>query len=129
MKSVVLCYNLKGTKQGRKLGILCSFLGFRVKYVDKEEYDKPIGALTGLDVPELEETVSEDAGFDEEMIVIQLTDNGMLDKLLHQMRKEKINIPLKAIVTTKNVKWDSVTLYHEIKREHEAMMKQNAERK
>lgn len=129
MKSVVLCYNLKGTKQGRKLGILCSFLGFRVKYVDKEEYDKPIGMLTGLDVPETEKMQAEDTGFDEEMIVIQLADNGMLDKLLHQMRKEGLNIPLKAIVTTKNVKWDSVTLYHEIKREHEAMMKQKTERK
>ena len=34
MKSILLCYNLKGTKKGRKIGMLGSFLGFRVKYVD-----------------------------------------------------------------------------------------------
>ena len=48
MKSIMLCYNLKGTKKGRKIGMLGSFLGFRVKYVEKEEYSKTIGVLTGL---------------------------------------------------------------------------------
>ena len=40
MRSIMLCYNLKGTKKGRKIGMLGSFLGFRVKYVEKEEYSK-----------------------------------------------------------------------------------------
>ena len=40
MKSIMLCYNLKGTKKGRKIGMLGSFLGFRVKYVEKEELDE-----------------------------------------------------------------------------------------
>ena len=48
MRSIMLCYNLKGTKKGRKIGMLGSFLGFRVKYVEKEEYSKTIGVLTGL---------------------------------------------------------------------------------
>ncbi len=46
MRSIMLCYNLKGTKKGRKIGMLGSFLGFRVKYVEKEEYSKTIGVLT-----------------------------------------------------------------------------------
>lgn len=48
MRSMILCYNLKGTKKGRKLGMLGSFLGFRIRYVEKEEYLKSIGELTGL---------------------------------------------------------------------------------
>ena len=56
MKSIMLCYNLKGTKKGRKIGMLGSFLGFRVKYVEKEEYSKIIGVLTGL-----KEEVAEEA--------------------------------------------------------------------
>ena len=48
MRSIMLCYNLKGTKKGRKIGMLGSFLGFRVKYVEKEAYSKTIGVLTGL---------------------------------------------------------------------------------
>ena len=98
MRSIMLCYNLKGTKKGRKIGMLGSFLGFRVKYEEMTD-------------------------FEEEMIVMLLADNQTLDKLLFQMRKEKVQIPLKAIVTAKNQNWTSTALYKEVKREHESMTK------
>lgn len=135
MRSIMLCYNLKGTKKGRKIGMLGSFLGFRVKYVEKEEYSKTIGVLTGLKEEVAEEaSVEETSGtdnakneemtdFEEEMIVMLLADNQTLDKLLFQMRKEKVQIPLKAIVTAKNLNWTSTALYKEVKREHESMTK------
>ena len=135
MKSIMLCYNLKGTKKGRKIGMLGSFLGFRVKYVEKEEYSKTIGVLTGLKEEVAEEaSVEETSGtdnakneemtdFEEEMIVMLLADNQTLDKLLFQMRKEKVQIPLKAIVTAKKQNWTSTALYKEVKREHESMTK------
>ena len=131
MRSIMLCYNLKGTKKGRKIRMLGSFLGFRVKYVEKEEYSKTIGVLTGLKEEVAEEaSVEETSGtdnvkneemtdFEEEMIVMLLADNQTLDKLLFQMRK----IPLKAIVTAKNQNWTSTALYKEVKREHESMAK------
>ena len=135
MRSIMLCYNLKGTKKGRKIGMLGSFLGFRVKYVEKEEYSKTIGVLTGLKEEVAEEaSVEETSGtdnakneemtdFEEEMIVMLLADNQTLDKLLFQMRKEKVQIPLKASVTAKNQNWTSTALYKEVKREHESMTK------
>jgi len=135
MRSIMLCYNLKGTKKGRKIGMLGSFLGFRVKYVEKEEYSKTIGVLTGLKEEVAEEaSVEETSGtdnakneemtdFEEEMIVMLLADNQTLDKLLFQMRKEKVQISLKAIVTAKNQNWTSTALYKEVKREHESMTK------
>ena len=130
MKSMMLCYNLKGTKKGKKIGMLGSFLGFRVKYVEKEEYSKTIGVLTGLkEEKNVRETSRADAAkneeitdFDEEMLVMLLADKRILDKLLFQMRKEKVQIPLKAIVTAKNQDWTSTALYNEVKREHESMM-------
>lgn len=133
MRSMILCYNLKGTKKGRKLGMLGSFLGFRIKYVEKEEYLKSIGELTGL-INEKETTdsqISEQQDtevFEEEMIVIQMEDHRMLDKLLFQMRKEKVQIPLKAVVTVQNQNWTSEALYKEIKKEHETMMKLEKEK-
>ena len=39
------------------------------------------------------------------------------------MKKEKVQVPLKAIVTAKNQNWTSTALYREIKREHESMTK------
>nr|WP_296029831.1 DUF3783 domain-containing protein [uncultured Dorea sp.] len=133
MRSMILCYNLKGTKKGRKLGMLGSFLGFRIKYVEKEEYLKSIGELTGL-INEKETTDSQISeqqdteAFEEEMIVIQMEDHRMLDKLLFQMRKEKVQIPLKAVVTVQNQNWTSEALYKEIKKEHETMMKLEKEK-
>lgn len=133
MRSMILCYNLKGTKKGRKLGMLGSFLGFRIKYVEKEEYSKRIGELTGLisGKETIDNRISEqqDTGkVEEEMIVIQMEDHRMLDKLLFQMRKEKVQIPLKAIVTAQNQNWTSEALYKEIKKEHESMMKHEKEK-
>lgn len=133
MRSMILCYNLKGTKKGRKLGMLGSFLGFRIKYVEKEEYLKSIGELTGL-INEKETTDSQISeqqdteAFEEEMIVIQMEDHRMLDKLLFQMRKEKVQIPLKAVVTAQNQNWTSEALYKEIKKEHDTMMKLEKEK-
>lgn len=135
MKSIMLCYNLKGTKKGRKIGMLGSFLGFRVKYVEKEEYSKTIGVLIGLKEEVAEEASREETSgtdnekneeitdFEEEMLVMLLADNRILDKLLFQMKKEKVQVPLKAIVTAKNQNWTSTALYREIKREHESMTK------
>ena len=132
MKSIMLCYNLKGTKKGRKIGMLGSFLGFRVKYVEKEEYSKTIGVLTGLKEEVAEEASREETAgtdneeitdFEEEMLVMLLADNRILDKLLFQMKKEKVQVPLKAIVTAKNQNWTSTALYKEVKREHESMTK------
>ena len=135
MKSIMLCYNLKGTKKGRKIGMLGSFLGFRVKYVEKEEYSKTIGVLTGLKEEVAEEASREETSgtdnekneeitdFEEEMLVMLLADNRILDKLLFQMKKEKVQVPLKAIVPAMNQNWTSTALYSEIKREHESMTK------
>lgn len=133
MRSMILCYNLKGTKKGRKLGMLGSFLGFRIKYVEKEEYLKSIGELTGLinEKETMDSQISEQQdteAFEEEMIVIQMEDHRMLDKLLFQMRKEKVQIPLKAVVTARNQNWTSEALYKEIKKEHETMMKLEKEK-
>lgn len=133
MRSMILCYNLKGTKKSRKLGMLGSFLGFRIKYVEKEEYLKSIGELTGLinEKETMDSQISEQQdteAFEEEMIVIQMEDHRMLDKLLFQMRKEKVQIPLKAVVTARNQNWTSEALYKEIKKEHETMMKLEKEK-
>lgn len=130
---MILCYNLKGTKKGRKLGMLGSFLGFRIKYVEKEEYLKNIGELTGLinEKETMDSQISEQQdteAFEEEMIVIQMEDHRMLDKLLFQMRKEKVQISLKAVVTAQNQNWTSEALYKEIKKEHETMMKLEKEK-
>ena len=48
-----------------------------------------------------------------------------MDLLLNYLRKERVHIPLKAVLTPVNQEWDSVRLYHEIKSEHEQMTGQS----
>ena len=47
MKSTVLCYNLKGTKKGKQIAMIFGFLGYKIRHVEKEEYEVPIGVLAG----------------------------------------------------------------------------------
>ncbi len=129
MKSVVLCYNLQGTAKGKKIKMIFGFLGFKVHVVEKEQYLWPVGALTGLAEPEKEPDIYEGEGFPEEMLVIQASSEDMLDKAIFLMRKEKVQIGLKAVVTPSNQEWTSIMLHDEIQREHEIMKQREEERK
>ena len=130
MKSVVLCYNLKGTPKGKKIGMIFGFLGYKVRL--------PLGTLIGISPAGTEEEASlkkepsesQDAGgFSEEMLVIHAETEDMLDRALFLMKKEKVRVDLKAMVTQTNRDWDSLALYEEIKKEHEFMKQQEQERK
>ena len=63
------------------------------------------------------------------MLVMDPAGETMLDKALFLMRKEKVQIGLKAVLTETNQEWNSLELYEEIKKEHEYMQKNAAERK
>lgn len=128
MKASVLCYNLKGTKKGKQIAMIFGFLGYKIRHVEKEEYQLPLKVLAGLE--EGQEKVNDSsAEFSEEMLVINPVGEAMLDKALFLMRKEKVQVGLKAVLTETNQEWDSLELYEEVKKEHEYMQKNAAERK
>ena len=123
MRATVLCYNLKGTTKGRKIGLI----GYRVRHVEKEEYLLPIGEVAE---GRTTESINEEAGvktkeieavFQEEMLLMCPENERMLDQALLRMRKEKVQVPLKAVLTEMNKNWTSVALHDEIMREHEKM--------
>ena len=127
MRATVLCYNLKGTTKGRKIGLIFGFLGYRVRHVEKEEYLLPVGEVAegrtaesingeaGVETKEIE------AVFQDEMLLMCPENGRMLDEALLRMRKEKVQVPLKAVLTEMNKNWTSVALHDEILREHEKM--------
>ena len=61
--------------------------------------------------------------------MIQAASEDMLDKAIFLMRKEKVQIGLKAVVTPSNQEWTSIMLHDEIQREHEIMKQREEERK
>ena len=127
MKSCVLCYNLKGTKKEKQITMIFGFLGYRVRHVKKEEYLQPIGELAG--VLEKKETAAYDGeGFEDEMLIMNPAAEEMLNKALFLMKKEKVQVALKAVVTPNNSGWTSLALYEEIRQEHEYMTQKEKER-
>ena len=149
MRATVLCYNLKGTTKGRKIGLIFGFLGYRVRHVEEKEYLLPVGEVAE---GRTTESINEEAGvkakeieavFQDEMLLMCPENERMLDQALQRMRKEKVQVPLKAVLTEMrfiisdsvklptsyisllltemNKNWTSVALHDEIMREHEKM--------
>lgn len=137
MKSVVLCYHLKGTPKGKKIGMIFGFLGYQVRHVKEEEYGRALGELVGIypadgesgEQPAQKPEKEGRRDFPEEMLVIHAATGDMLDRALFLMKKEKVRVELKAMVTETNRDWDTYALYEEIKREHAFMKQQEEERK
>jgi len=126
---LVLLYNIEGDK-ARKLKMIFVQNGIKIRTVVKEDYELPMGVLAGVltgeeaaDVPEDIEwpEVPEDRTIQEEMLVMKGIFGKRLDILLAAMRRIKVSVPLKAVVTETNAYWNSLQLYHEIKKEHEVM--------
>lgn len=109
--------------------MIFGFLGYLVRHVDREDYLKTIGSLTGAREDKEQAEVYEGEGFSEEMLVIQAATEDMLDKAIFLMKKEKVQVGLKAVVTPSNQTWTSLALHDEILREHEYMTKREEERK
>lgn len=117
----VLMYNLNPEKK-RRLTIVCMKLKLRVMNVSKEQYAEPIGYLAGVSGMESCGQAYEGEGFSDEMLVFAGFDQRILDSFLREFSKNKIErVALKAMLTPYNAKWNSLQLYEEIKKEHEAL--------
>jgi len=131
MKQTVLLYNFTDKDRLMKVRQALMPLGFRLRAVDKEEYEKPVGALAGVkgmeDAKALEPLGGE--GFDgetldfsEEMAIMAGFTSMQVDAFIKALRKKGVGrIDYKAILTPYNKDWDSVRLYREIRKEHESM--------
>lgn len=122
VKPTILIYNFTDRKRKNKIQAFCGMHGIRVKLVAEEDYGRAIRTLfeASSEVPDGDCKQEVLESFDDEMLVMcQL--GRQMDLLLNYLRKERVHIPLKAVLTPVNQEWDSVRLYHEIKSEHEQM--------
>ena len=126
MKPTVLLYNFTDSKRKMKVQQALMPLGFRLKAVKKEEYGLPVGMLIGIKELDNEEAItdsSDNMDFSDEMAVMAGFTSTQIDAFIYSLRKKGIGrIDYKAVLTQHNMKWNSVKFYHEIKREHEAML-------
>ena len=129
MKETVLFYNVAKDRL-LKLRQALLPLGFRIKLVSREDLGKPLGVLAGVKgmEPDPEQGPYEGPGFEEEMAVLAGFSSAQVDGFIQALRRKGLGrIDYKAVLTPYNREWDSVKLFEEIKREHEAMTKQEQE--
>lgn len=142
LKPTVLLYNFTDKRRRNKVNTFCAMHGIRARTVEKEQYGKPVLALvdkeaeilfaeaengfSASDGEKLEEGLKEaQTDFTDEMLVMCQVGSKM-NALLSYLRKEKVIVPLKAVLTPTNQFWDSVELYREIRKEHEQMTGQGS---
>lgn len=127
MQKTVLLYNVSDRSRLIKIQQAILPLGVRIKLVDKNDYGKPVGVLAGVKGMEPEEQgeyLGED--FNDEMAVMAGFTSSQIDAFIRALYKRGVGrIDYKAILTPYNAKWNSVKLFHEIKREHEEMTGRN----
>ena len=126
MKPTVLLYNFNDKARLMKVQQALLPLGFRIKTVEKKEFGLPLGVLAGgkewKEVYEKPAAEYDGPGFEDEMAVMAGFTSAQVDAFIFALRKKGVGrIDYKAVLTPTNQNWDSVTLFHEIKKEHEAM--------
>ena len=115
--SKVLIYNLDPEKDA-KVKMLCRKMNIEAQTVEKSDYSMTMGALLGL----TEDTARrEGKDFDDEMMYLVDLRGGMLNLFLDQLRRKKLVIPLKAVMTETNLGFTSAELHRELCAEREAI--------
>ena len=123
VRGSVLLYNFKDKERTDKVKFIFVLMGIKIKTVEKEDYLQKIGALAGVEGIERTEAISEGEGFDEEMLVLNHLTDPQMNRMLAYLKKEGLQIPLKAALTPTNVHWNTLELHDELVREHEEMQK------
>ena len=92
-----------------------------VEETQKEESaQKQADGRLQREVPENDSSRKMD--FSDEMAIMAGFSSAQIDAFIHALRKKGVGrIDYKAVLTPYNMKWDSVQLYEEIKKEHEMM--------
>ena len=119
----LLMYNIPPEKAG-KIKAIALRHGFRIRVVQPEEFGRSIAALAGFPETQVQ---GDGTVFSDEMLVMAGFSPALMNRLLQTFRQMKIPpVPLKAMLTETNGRWDSCRLYREISAEHEAMTRGGA---
>jgi len=124
-QAIVLCYNMQG-ERAEMISALAMKQGIRPHFVKAGEYQETLAALCGLEPVKGGDFKGD--GFLDEMMVMAFLKKGMLNRFLDSFRESGApSVPLKAMLTENNSRWDSLTLHHELMQEYEYFSRMQAQ--
>jgi len=115
----LLFFNIPSGKR-RLIRMAAESLGIRCRVIAPEDFGKTIGTLAETD---LSPAVDPDASFSEEMLVLADLDAAQFHGLLDSMRREGLQVALKAALTDSNSGWSAAALCRELAAEHAEMQR------
>lgn len=123
VKETVLYYNPEKSDKIRLIKGILVRMGMRIRNITPDLVNQKVGYLAGLKdfAEEPEEPGEALPVIPEEMMVLHGFSDRRLDELLKQLRKNKVPVALKAVLTQSNCEWSFYQLYEEIRAEHEQM--------
>lgn len=121
MRETILLFHFTDTDQRNRLVRALFPLRMKIKEISREDYGNPVGYIAGNKelVPEKELVTGEEISG--QMLVMAGLSSGRVDQVLRALRKARIFVPYKAVLTTANQSWNVWELFEEIKKEHEKM--------
>ena len=114
----VLLYNFTDPERRMKVKLCLHRLGISCAEVSPEEQGHPLGLLLGLAGYAPGEASTP---FSEEMLVMHALSREQFGGLLDALRRSRVPVALKAVVTDTNIAWSSERLHRELAAEHAAM--------
>ncbi len=116
--ALVLLFHIPEAKK-RKIRLCAARQGVAVREVAEEAFSLPLGQIAGLEGFEAAQSVIEP--FDEEMLVMAGLGRAQFSGFLDALRRERVPVALKAVLTETNAHWTPAALCRELRREHEAL--------
>ena len=113
-----LLFNIPESKLS-KIRFALFKLGIEPRVVKAEEFSLPIGYLAGT--VDAAETGAPAEPFEDEMLVMCSFRNAQVDGLLEALRKNRVPVSLKAVLTETNSGWNACRLHVELCAERDAL--------
>lgn len=122
MKETILLFNAPDKEKLLKIEMALFPLRLRLKRIQKEDYNQPLGFLAGMkDIVPAEGTFSGDELPGTMFVFCFLSDSRLNQALAALRRCGAGSFPYKAILTPTNSTWTAPDCFAELKKEHEAL--------
>lgn len=119
MKETVLLYHFEDKNRLSEVRIALMPLKLYVQEIEKQDYEQPIGIFAGVSGISRKDCAV--GNIENEMLVLCGLTERKLDRVLQALKRRKLVIPYKAVLTDTNKSWSGTELYNELVKEHQQM--------
>lgn len=124
MRESLLLFNFKDKKQLKGIQMTAFLLKMKVRMIEEKDFLMPLGYLAGVEGIEPSDTVFTGIAPEKEVMVFAGVSDAKLQRMLAEMRKNRIRkVDYKAVLTPTNIHWNVMELYEELAKEHTAMQR------